>query len=283
MTTNEFERYTTPAPLSYEPQIFEDTRQHISRAGGVVQAIAEILRSAGILTEVEGETSAWRQPGKGVILIGDHRDGTESIPQVASLADLGRTDQHYAANPFSLQARVIAALGAEGMTMLLPVIPRSLTRDAPCRLDRHLYWRLQRHGSLPTGAEAAVINDLTLDHSAGLVAEGRAVTVYPAGGVKDATRSPWRPGIGEIIRRLPAESYDKVTIVPIRAYGHSTLRLAGAIAAHRMGLTLPAWKVCFRVGRQGSIAELLGDDVTDAIRNTEALRQQYVESFGSST
>lgn len=286
MNPHELEQYARLSPLYVEPGYVRSTRELIGQSGGVAHGIAEVLRRAGVTVTIDGDSSAWAHEGQGTLLVGDHRTATESVPVVAAFGRLGREDLHFIGKPFSLQARVIGSLGTAAANMLLPVWPGTLARDRDFRhiWNRDILWRVVRGGRLPTHQQLTALNARTVSQCASLAAKGQAVGLYPAGGVVDATRKPWHRGLGTIIRRLPAEARHTVQIVPFQVTNFSTSRLGRSLAMQNCGLRPPAWTVSLRIGRQGTIYELLGDvhDLGDT-DIVDGLRQQYIASFGRPT
>lgn len=279
---NPFERYTTPPPLCRDPSFIKDTRELVNETGGIAHAVAETFNRANIAVEVEGDTSLIANEGQGVILIGDHRNGIEYAPLLATFGNMGREDVRFVAKPFSMQARIMGSLGVGGAGLTLPVIPGTLARDREDKINRDLYWRIVNRGNLPTKDELKQLNADTLQDCTDLVVAGNAVTLYPAGGVMDATAHPWQHGLGMVIKQLPEEAQDSVAIVPFRFDDFSKLRLVRSLTIASNGMVPRPSMINLRLGKQGSVNELLGDvSRQDVGEITETLRQQFVQTFGS--
>ena len=280
--SNQFEQYTTPPPLCREPGFVKDTRELVEQTSGIAGAVAETFDRANITVEVEGDTSLIANEGQGALLVGDHRNGFEYAPLLAAFGHMGREDIRLVAKPFSMQARVIGSLGVGGAGLTLPVIPGTLARDRDDKFNRDLYWRIVNRGNLPTKAELKQLNADTLQHCTDLAVSGHAVTLYPAGGVMDATVRPWQRGLGRVIQQLPEEARDGVAIVPFRFDDFSKLRLMRSLTMASSGMVPRPYTITMRLGKQGTVNELLGDTSRqDAGEITEILRQQFVRAFGS--
>lgn len=272
-------RYTTPRPFRKELSIIPKIRAHVDDKGfmgGVAAAFAE----ANVNVSVHGDTSPWSNSSQGVIFVGDHRLGVEYAPLLAMFGQVDREDVHFVAKPFSMQARIMAALGAHH-SATVPVIPRALASDREDKFNRDLYWRIVNKGNLPTTAEIKVLNATSIQSCADLSTSGRGVVLYPAGGVMDAVKKPWQQGLGRVIKLLPAEAQERVVIVPFRFDDFSKLQLFRALHSSR---SRRPQEIRMRIGRQGSVRSLLGDETTIGAMSagdiTEVVRSQFVSFFG---
>lgn len=279
----QFDQYTSPPPLCREPGFVRGTRELVEQTGGIARAVAETFERANITVEVEGDTSRWSSEGQGALFVGDHRIGIEYAPLLAMFGKVGREDMRFVAKPFSMQARVMGQLGVRGADLTLPVIPGTLARDREDKLNRDLYWRIVNKDRLPTKDELRSLNFNTLKDCADLATAGHAVTLYPAGGVMDAVTRPWQRGLGKVIRQLPMEARDNVAVVPFRFDDFSRIRLFRSLVMASNGKAPRQQTITVRLGKQGTVSELI-DDVNNlgADGITEALRQQFVSSFGLS-
>ncbi len=200
---------------------------------------------------------------------------------MAALGDMGREDARFVAKPFSMQARVMGALSMNGIDLTLPVIPGALASDRKNKFNRDLHWRIMQRGKLPTKKELGMLNATTLQACADLTANGHAVTLYPAGGVMDATKKPWQRGLGRVIKQLPEDARDGVTVVPFRFDDFSKLRLIRSLAQASRSIRPQAQTITLRLGKQVTSNELLEGAVDDlsADEITESLRQQFISTF----
>jgi len=272
---DQFERYTTTPPLHPEPGFIRDARELAEQLGSATSAIAKTFAQANITVEIDGDESSWSH-------VGDHRNGTEYAPLLAALGDPGRTACYFVAKPFSLSSRVRNALTPPGTRINLPVIPRTLASDRQDISNRDLHWRIMRRGSLPTQEELKTLNANTLQDGAKLVASGHIVTNYPTGGVMDAVKNPWQQGLGRIIQQVPEDARDRVSVVPFRFDDFSKLQLIRSLAMARRGMKPNPQTIMLRLGRQGSINEVLEDSVDGLSSHeiTAVLREQFVTAFG---
>ncbi|MGH7196172.1 MAG: hypothetical protein ACREGJ_00180 [Candidatus Saccharimonadales bacterium] len=280
--SGQFERYTTPPPLCREPGFIRDTRELVEENGGIAQAVAETFEQANITVEVDGDVSQWSNAGQGAILVGDHRNGVEYAPLLAVFGNMGREDMRFVAKPFSMQARVMGSLGLEGAGLTLLVIPGTLASNRKDKINRDLCWRIANRGNLPTKDEIKTLNADTLQGCADLAESGHAVTLYPTGGVMDATKKPWQRGLGRVIKQLPAESRDSVAIVPFRFDDFSKLRLIRSLTMASRGVISRPQTITLRTGKQGTVNEVLAgatDELT-ADEITAVLRKQFITAFG---
>lgn len=280
--SGQFERYITPPPLCREPGFVKDTRELAGQGGGVAQAVAETFERANVTVEAEGDVSQWASEGQGALLVGDHRNGVEYAPLLAMLGNLGREDVHFVAKPFSMQARVIRTLSLEGAELTLPVIPSTLASDREDKINRDLYWRIVNRDYLPTKDELRALNAETLQSCADLAESGHAITLYPAGGVMDATKKPWQRGLGRVVKQLSDEARDSVAVVPFRFDDFSKLRLIRSLTLASRGMTPRPQTITFRTGKQGTVDEVLAgatDELT-ADEITTVLRERFVTAFG---
>ena len=280
--SDQFERFTTPPPLHPEPGFVRDARELAERLDSATSAVAETFARANISVEVDGDVSTWSDEGQGALFVGDHRNGAEYAPLLAAFGDVGRTACHFVAKPFSLSSRVRNTLTSSDARINLPVIPRTLASDRQDTFNRDLHWRIMRRGNLPTEEELKTLNANTLQDSADLVAAGHIVTIYPTGGVMDAIEKPWQQGLGRIIQQVPEDARDRVAVVPFRFDDFSKVRLISSLVMVRYGLEPSPQTIVLRLGRQGSVNEVLEGSVDEltAREITAALREQFVTAFG---
>lgn len=262
-----------------------DTIMRVERHRHITKAIAETLWWSNIGVEVLGDTSQYHTPGKGVLFIGDHRNGLEFVPLLAHFGDLERDDVHIVAKPFSTLTKVLSTLDPYSEGLTLPVIPRTLARDRKNKLNRDIYWRLTNRGELPSKEELKMINSNTIQSCVQRVIEGHAVILFPTGGVMDASKNHWRQGLGQVVRQIPEWQYPNVTIVPFRFDDFSKRRLTQALLMRSHGVYPKRQEINLRLGRQGTVRELIGDmkyvQSLQPLEISNLLQRQFIQSFAS--
>ncbi|SRR6266545_415648 len=278
------DHYTVSEPLCREPGYLRQVRELAERTGGVTGAVATVFQQARIRVAVDGNTSDWRSPGQGALLVGDHRGGIEFAPLLALFGAFGREDVHFIGKPFSRTFRILNSLGTHAEGLTLPVIPRTLARDRAGIFNRDLHWRIAKGDTLPTGAELAVINAKTLERAAALISAGELVNLYPAGGVVDAAVRPWYRGLGTIIKTLKTEDRELVRVVLFRFDDFAATKVVRRLVLQSHGITPHRpYTITLRIGPSGTISELLGGaEVAElgAADITDRLRGLFVEQFG---
>jgi hypothetical protein len=286
--TSSLENYTVPVPLRYTPHAIKYVRELAEKSddGSIEQAVAELFEQAGITIGIEGDTSLWtgEEQENGALFVGDHRNGLEYPILLAVLGQKG-LEGHAIGKPVSWQARVIGSLGIKGTGLLLPVMPRTLAsdRENKRKFNRDLYWRIVNRGRLPSQEQIRAINEETLNDATDLLANGKTVTIFPAGGVMDARIHPWHQGVGKVIEQLPVEAQDNVAVVPFRFKDFSRTKLLYSLDRASKGRKPHPYKIILELGRQGFVNELFhaDDDSLSPIEITETLRQQYVTNFST--
>lgn len=276
--------YSQPAPLHIGPSPIRQTRELIEsgQVRGVAHAVSRLFMQAAITVDIDGDETAWGHPGQGALFVGDHHHGLESVAAVAAFGDdtRQREDIHFVGKPFALQARVAGALGAKGAAMLLPVIPSSLARENRPRPDRNLFWRAALYAQLPSRAAVQTINTSTLRRCADLAAAGHIIVVYPTGGVMDATKRPWRTGIGRIIAQLPETAHDRVTVVPFQARRFPGLRIVRSLLLAHYGRQPKPLAATITLGKQQTVAEILTESAGQSAQAiTDYIHKQYCDYF----
>lgn len=269
-------------PLYRPPQFAHEIRELSEESGGVAAATAEVFRRANIHIQLEGETSDWFREGNGALYVGDHQNGMESLVLLAVCGSMGREDMHFIAKPFSVQSALRASLGARAVGMTLPVIPRTSASDRDDIWNRDLYWRILNQNKLPTTDEIRQYNTASLERAKNLVAEGHAVTIYPTGGVMDATKNTWQRGLGNIIASLSDEQRHAVGVVPFKFQDLSRIRLLRALTLQSRGVAPKRQNIIMKIGKQGSIADILDPDneAMSAEEIVDNIRRQFIERFG---
>jgi hypothetical protein len=275
------ELHAASVPLRYEPGFIGMIRERAATRG-IAPAIADVFAEANITVEVTGGAMDWNRPGRGALMLGDHRLGIEMLPLLAVLGSAERKDVHVIGKPFATQARLLGSLSVASADVILPVVPSTLASDRRDVFNRDLYWRLTNRSRLPSLDEVRRRNAVTLQQSVDLVEDGHAVVLCPTGAVADATKRPWQRGVGKIIQQLPEAAWDTTTIVPFWFDSFSRLGLVRSLVQASHGGSPRPRTLTMQLGKQGTPSELLGDlGALDALSITEVLRQQFVDVFGS--
>jgi hypothetical protein len=278
-------KYTQAQPLCREPEYVRQIRATAENNNGVAAAVATAFHRARIYVTIDGDTTAWRNPGCGTLLITDHRDRCEFAPLLAMLGVLGREDIHFIAKPFAISARVINSLGPRARGITLPVIPRTLARDRPDILNRDLGWRITQLRNLPTYHELNAINAATLTDAATLLDNGELVVIHPTGATVDATVRPWHRGLGTILKTISPAARPHTRIVLARFDHFATTKLVRRLALQGRGITPNRpYVITLRVRINATISQLLDNDATtldalSAVEITQRLRDLYVRRY----
>lgn len=247
-------------------------------------AFAEYLRLAKLPIIINGDTSDWNRTRKGVLLIGDHRNGLEYFLLLAALGQEGRNDIKIIGKPYALSVRLTEALDMRHEGYILPVIPGTLISDRLNIFNRDIAMRLLNANNLSTRKEAKAINATAMENAVSFLANGYAVGVFPTGGVKSATKSAWFRGVGAMIQLLPEEARERVVIIPFQ-FGHFTqLQLVGRLWLYSKGFKVKPGTLSLNLGRQITVADFLTSETagsTDPQVITERLRLRYVQDFHS--
>jgi hypothetical protein len=245
-------------------------------------AFAEYLRLAKLPITINGDTSGWNRTGKGVLFIGDHRNGLEYFLLLAALGQVGRKDIKIIGKPYALSVRLAEALDRHHEGYILPVIPGTLVSDRLNIFNRDIWMRLFNADKLSTQKEAKAMNATAMKNAASFLANGYAVGVFPTGGVKSATKSAWFRGVGEMIKLLPEEAREQVVIIPFQ-FGHFTqFQLVGRLWLYSKGFEVKPSTLSLNLGRQITVADFLTSETagaTDPQVITERLRLRYVQDF----
>ncbi len=245
-------------------------------------AFAEYLRLARLPITIHGNTSGWNRPGKGVLFIGDHRNGLEYFLLLAALGQEGRKDIKIIGKPYALSVRLTEALDRHHQGYILPVIPGTLVSDRLNIFNRDIWMRVFNSNKLSTQKEAKAINATAMQNGASLLANGYAVGVFPTGGVKSATKSAWFRGVGEMIKLLPEEARERVVIIPFQFAHFTQFQVVSTLWLYSKGFKVKPRTLSLNVGRQISVADFLTSETagsTDSQVITERLRLRYVQDF----
>ncbi len=263
---------------------FLQALQEMTSALALPYAFAEYLRLAKLPIAIHGDTSGWNRTGKGVLFIGDHRNGLEYFLLLAALGQEGRNDIKIIGKPYALSVRLTDALDMHHEGYILPVIPRTLVSNRLNIFNRDIWMRLFNANNLSTQKEAKAINATAMKNAVSFLANGHAVGVFPTGGVKSATKSEWYRGVGEMIKLLPEEARERVVIVPFQ-FGHFTqFQVVRTLWLYSKGFEGKPGTLSLNLGRQITVADFLTSEtagITDPQAITERLRIRYVQDFHS--
>jgi hypothetical protein len=275
--------FVTSKSFRWKPAGLRQARDLAQVTGSPMRAMAELFQCARISLLFDGDPWALLGSGRGTLLIGDHRDGMESVVLLATVGQLSQDKLYLTGKPFSLTFRLIASLGPTAGDLLLPLIPRSLARDRENIYNRDIGWRLLRAGRLPSELEITAINGATVQRVAERLSSGNIVNFYPAGGMVDATRRPWRRGVGEVIKLLPRALIESVHVVMWRYNDLNPINVLRPVILRSHGLVPTASSVTLRIGPAGPLSLLIGDkDAIDRMSGQEIanlLRTHYVAHF----
>jgi hypothetical protein len=245
-------------------------------------AFAEYLRLAKLPITINGDTSEWNKAGKGVLFIGDHRNGLEYFFLLAAFGQEGRKDIKIIGKPYALSVHLAEALDLHHEGYILPVIPGTLASNRLNIFNRDIWMRLFNAHNLSTQKEAKAINATAMKNAASLLAHGSAVGVFPTGGVKSATTSAWYRGVGALIQLLPEEARESVVILPFQ-FGHFTqFQVVARLWLYSKGVEVKPGTLPLNLGRPITVAEFLTSETagsTDPQVITERLRLRYVQDF----
>lgn len=247
-------------------------------------AFAEYLKLAKLPIIINGDTSGWKSTGKGVLFIGDHRNGLEYFLLLAALGQEGRKDIKIIGKPYALSVRLVEALDMHYEGYLLPVIPGTLASNRLNIFNRDIWMRLFNINKLSTQKEAKAMNAIAMKNAVSLLANGYAIGVFPTGGINSATTSAWYRGVGEMIKVLPEEARERVVIIPFQ-FGHLTqFQFVTRLWLYSKGVEVKLRPLSLDLGRQITVANFLTSETagsTDPQVITERLRLRYIQDFHS--
>lgn len=230
--------------------------------------------------------------GRGSLLVGCHRGGTEPM-FLASIAARSGAETHIFAKPPSMQAQFLATIAArlaktdtaaanKTMNTILPLTTSRIASDnasgAHKRWQRGL-WRAGTRQGLPTSTEIRQTNERTLANGSRYLEAGDAVLIFPSGQVGDATKKRWEPGVGRLMAGIAPEHRGNVDVHLFRMEDYASLRHMAAIALH---LPSPKEPVVVNFARPFSVESMIGDKPSDKLHAaviTKALRQRFNEQF----
>lgn len=265
-------RYTNLLPF---------TRSIREQAGhtGLPNALSEAFTEANIDLLIRGDTTRWDRSGTPTLLLGDHRSGLERLPLMAAFGQLDRSDIQFIAVPHSIAAKITKALDPEGNDYTLPVLPGLLASDRGFQMDRYTKTRVLHHGSLPTRDEIRQLNKQTFQDAAGLLEQGFAVNIFPAGHVDIDIHEQWPKGTGEILARVPDEVRKHLIVVPYRFEDDYTReRLAKSLTTRSLGKKPKERIFTLTIGDQKTAHELIGSEQDPRIIS-DRLQDHYIAAL----
>lgn len=250
-----------------------------ARSTGLPHAMSEAFKEANIELVVQGDTSRWDRTGTPTLLLGDHRRGLERLPLMAAFGQLDRSDIRFIAVPHSIAAKITKQLDPDGNDYTLPVLPGLLARDRAFQIDRYTRTRLMQRRSLPTKDEIRQLNQQTFADAAGLLEQGFAVNMFPAGHVDIDIHAPWPKGTGEILSRVPDEVREKLIVVPYRFEDdYSRNGLARSLSARTLGKNPKERTFTLNIGDQKTASELIGSE-RDSRFISDRLQEHYLSTI----
>ena len=105
---------TIPEYHIREPSVvpnFMRTIKENAQIEGTSRAVGAAFLKANIHVCVQGAESGVADQDRGTLLLGDHRNRLEKWPLMAWIGATTEKDCHFMSKPFSLQARLLHALG----------------------------------------------------------------------------------------------------------------------------------------------------------------------------
>lgn len=260
--------------------IFDDVARRVGEVG-VATALREELEAAGIFIHTHNQTPGWETTAQPAIAVGDHSKGLESLLLVGACGVTNRNDLGITAKPYAPTGQLINAI-SEPDEYLLPLIPTSVATD---RQDGDFRSKVHRRifgKYLLTKAETQTFNKTTMQNAASMLEdEGRLVSIFPTGGVYDATKAPWRNGVGYIAAELSRDAFDSTAILPFKFGEFSPRRVLSAMIKSRLGITTSKQQhIDIFLGEPETLGSLFPkDDDRLPINITQVLQQRYQEEF----
>ncbi|WP_433796264.1 hypothetical protein [Actinoplanes sp. CA-252034] len=263
---------STWAPDQFHlPPYARRARQAAARTGSVTAAFAATFDEAGIAVRATGD-DRWRDPAAGLLLVGDHRCRHEFITLCALLARTGRPSATLIAKPYSRAARILSMVGRHDPETVLPVIPRTLARDRAGIRTRDLLARLRHRDALPTTDELTALNRHTVTRASRLISTGRAVVVFPTGGIGNALTAPWYDGAARIL----GEADGSALVVLFRCARFSPRGLIRSLNRPGHG----GARVIVDIHTMGSVLEVVRGRRSDPAGITRDLRDRFRSRLG---
>lgn len=267
--------------VRWRPLFLRDIEQRVEQQG-LVGATHEVLQRDHVNVAIDGDRERLAAHRGGILLVGDHKNQWEFVAAMDTLHNIGRHDMHNVVK-FYVQRQVEQLLGQAAAAHLLPVYPRVLARDRSQKINRELLNRIVYRNSLLSLAASEQANVATLSRATGILAQNGVVNIYPCGSIVDATKRPWRTGVGKIITGVPAAVWPDVLICPYRVPDIHRGRLVAAVALRGRGWAGRPQTLTMQFGRVQSMAELLeplsSEERQDSALITEMLREQFIDYF----
>ncbi len=246
---------------------------------GTPAAMAEIFRDSNLKINIIGDTTQWNRSGKAALLIGSHANGFERFPMLAVFGEMQREDVRFITMPFTPAAALGEKIDRKEVGYTLEVIPAPLAKDRRGRFDEFLPLRLLHRNELLTREEGKSVTMKTLADSATLLEEGYAINIFPTGNVRYGMETPWRPGIGEVIRQVSREKRKDIVIVPYQFDADFTRsKLMKAVFYKNHGWNMREEPITLHIGQQVSASAIMGSE-RDPKAITKALQDNYLQSF----
>ena len=270
-----------------EPSVvpnFMRTIKESAQTLGASRAVGAAFLKANIQVCVEGAESGAADPNRGTLLLGDHRNRLEKWPLMAWVGATTEKDCHFMSKPFSLQARLLHALGDAASELTLPVVPRSMARDRRGKLDKDMYWRVKNRRSLPLTSEIRQKNQQVIQRASDVLNENGLVSIFPTGGTEDALVTPWQRGVGSIVQSVAERSPDNVDVTNFRFDNFSRQALIRSLWLADRGVEPAPQKITLRLGSPTPVGELVrmagnSGTILDPSVLAEVLQERYQSDF----
>lgn len=209
--------------------------------GSLPKAVEALFKERNITIEIaEGDTSIFKQapgqPKRGILVVGDHRQGLESAGALAFLGMMGRDDVSFIAKPYSIPAKLINAAmqGIPSSSAVLPVVPPELTKEGSSgMLSGDMYFKVMNSRRLLSRSQATRVNIRSLQSAAQILQEGHCVVISPTSGVKDSLNTPWEKGLGLVALKVKPEYRGSVYVVYARFDDFSKIDLIWSLLGKR--------------------------------------------------
>ena len=229
---------------------------------GTPEAVAEMFKEMSLKLNVVGDTSLWDQTGKAALLMGSHVTGFERFPLLAVFGNMQREDIRSLAMPFTPAAVLGEKIDRKNVGYFMKVIPAPLASDySKSKIDEFLPLRLLNRDKLLSREEGKKVTNQTLQDAATLLGEGYAINIFPTGNIRHGMETPWKPGIGEIMRRVPEEKRENIAIVPYQfAPDFTRGKLMKAIFYRNNGWKMREETITLHIGQQSPASAIIGEE-----------------------
>lgn len=261
--------------------VFTDIRQKVGEVG-ISAVVRDALIDANVHIGVEGDMPALREIGQSVLAIGDHSQGLESLLIIGGCGYLGRDDIAVTAKPYALTGQVVTALSGE--EHMIGFIPSAMASDRSggdmgMRIHRALF-----RSRLVSTEATKDYNQSSMNRAASALGAGRFVTMFPTGGVYPAATTPWKNGIGHLVKQLSEVELQQTLAAPFKFEGISAKAIMASVSARFIGIRpLKRRDLVLRFANQSVLSEVFPDGTNhlSAAEITSVLQQQYNEHFDS--